>query len=174
MRVWRGKRTKNRNLTGKGYASLLRQKRSRKPAFIAVKAADRARDKSIVHRFRAASFAGVLCAKRTAKTGVRPKKMSKLIFPDCRRFSYARKLSLRLPSYRRKLFVIVFKPVRPLRSRRRILLAQRFGGRGGLQRFPLPISVFRHPRGRFRFPVSVSRGMRPTWRNCRARQFLRS
>ena len=107
----------NRNLTRKGYASLLRQKRSRKPAFVAVKAATATRNKSAAHRFRAASFAGVLCAKRTAKTGVRPRKMSKLIFPDCRRFSYARKLSLRLSSYRRRLFVVVFKPVRQNGSR---------------------------------------------------------
>ena len=53
-------------------------------------------------------------ARRTAKTGVRPEKMSKLIFPDCRRFSYARKLSLRRSSFTRGLFVVVFKPVRPL------------------------------------------------------------
>ena len=109
---------------GRGYALLLRQKRSRKPAFVAVKAANATRNKDAAHRFRAASFAGALCVKRTAKTGVRPGKMSKLIFPDCRRFSYARKLSLRSSSYRRKLFAIVFKPVRPLRSRRRSLLAQ--------------------------------------------------
>ena len=57
------------------------------------------------------------CAKRTAKTGVRPEKMSKLIFSDCRRFSSARKLSLRLPSFRRSLFVVAFKPVRPDGSR---------------------------------------------------------
>ena len=31
---------------------------------------------------------------------------------------------------------------RPLRSRRRILLAQRFGGRGGLQRFPFASFCF--------------------------------
>ena len=89
-----------------------------------------------------ASEAGRAVSKRTAKTSVRPEKMSKLIFPDCRRFFYAQKLSLRPSSYRRKLFVIVFKLVRPLRSRRRSLLAQRFGGRGGLQRFPLPISIY--------------------------------
>ena len=77
-----------------------------------------------VHRFRAASFAGVLCAKRTVKPGVRPEKMSKLIFPDCRRVSFARKLFLRPSSFRRKLLVVAFKPVHPLRSRRRILLAQ--------------------------------------------------
>ena len=97
---------------GEGYASLLSQKRSRKPAFVAVKAANATRNKTAVHRFRAASFAGVLCAKRTAKTGVRPRKMSKLIFSDCRRFSYARKLSLRYSSFRRRLFVVVTKPVR--------------------------------------------------------------
>ena len=81
-------------------------------AFVAVKVANATRNKTAAHRFRAASFAGVLCATRTAKTGVRPEKMSKLIFPDCRRFSYARKLSLRLPSYRRRLFVVVAKPSR--------------------------------------------------------------
>ena len=93
------------------------QKRSRKPAFVAVKVADSVRNNVVFHRFRAASFAGMLCAKRTAKTGVRPGKMSNLIFPDCRRFSYARKLSLRPSSYRRNLFVIVFKPIRPDGSR---------------------------------------------------------
>ena len=131
----------NRNLTGKGYASLLRQKRSRKPAFVAVKAADAARNKVAVHRFRAASFAGVLCAKRTAKNRWADQKMNEFIFWLALGFCNARKLSLRLSSYRRKLFVIVFRPVRPPRSRRRILLAQRFGGRGGLQRFLRQISV---------------------------------
>ena len=46
---------------GRGYALLLHQKRSRKPAFIAVKAANATRNKDAAHRFRAASFAGVLC-----------------------------------------------------------------------------------------------------------------
>jgi len=59
-----------------------------------------------------AGEAGPAVRMRTAKTGVRPEKMSKLIFPDCRRFSYARKLSLCRSSYRRKLFVIASKPVR--------------------------------------------------------------
>ena len=121
-----------------GYASLLRQKRSRKPAFVAVKAADRARNKTAVHRFRAASFAGALCVKRTAKNRWTDQKMNAFIFWLAIGFSYARKLSLRLPSYRRRLFVVIFKSVRSLRSRRRILLAQRFGGRGGLQRLLLP------------------------------------
>ena len=109
---------------GKGYASLLRQKRSRKPAFVAVKAADRARNKITSHRFRAASFAGVLCAKRTAKNRWTDQKMNEFIFWQAIGFSFARKLSLCPSSYRRKLFAIVFKPVRPLRSRRRSLLAQ--------------------------------------------------
>ena len=111
-------------LRGKGYASLLSQKRSRKPAFVAVKATNATRNKVAVHRFRAASFAGMLCAKRTAKPGVRPEKMSKLIFPDCRRVSSARKLSLRRSSFRRRLFVVVFKLVRPVESRGRRPLAQ--------------------------------------------------
>ena len=37
------------------------QKRSRKPAFVAVKATNAMRNKAAVHRFRAASFAGALC-----------------------------------------------------------------------------------------------------------------
>ena len=56
-------------------------------------------------------------SKEKQKTCVRPEKISKLIFPDCCRFSYARKLLLRLPSYRRRLFVVVFKPVRQNGSR---------------------------------------------------------
>ena len=102
----------------------MRQKRSRKPAFIGVIAANATRNKTVTHRFRAASFAGVLCAKRTAKNRWTDQKMNKFIFWLAIGFSYARKLSLRRSSYRRRLFVIVFKPVRPLRSRRRILLAQ--------------------------------------------------
>ena len=102
---------------GKGYASLLRQKRSRKPAFVAVKAADRARNKITSHRFRAASFAGVLCAKRTAKNRWTYQKMNEFIFWLAIGFSFARKLSLRLPSYRRRLFVILFKLIRPDGSR---------------------------------------------------------
>ncbi|MBQ9301243.1 MAG: hypothetical protein IJ214_12120, partial [Clostridia bacterium] len=44
----------------------------------------------------------------------RPKKISKLIFRLANGFSSARKLSLRHSSYRRKLFVVSFKPVRPV------------------------------------------------------------
>ena len=65
-----------------------------------------------------ASFAGVLCAKRTAKNRWTDQKMNKFIFWLAIGFSYARKLSLRRSSFRRKLFVIVAKLVRPLRSRR--------------------------------------------------------
>ena len=114
-----GKRTRcftqkstNRNLTGKGYASLLRQKRSRKPAFIAVKAANATSNYVVVHRFRAASFAGALCAKRTAKNRWTDQKMNAFIFWLAIGFSYARKLSLRYSSFRRRLFVVVAKPVR--------------------------------------------------------------
>jgi len=56
------------------------EKEPKRAAFVVVKAANAARSKAAVHHFRAASFAGALCAKRTAKTGVRPEKMSKLIF----------------------------------------------------------------------------------------------
>jgi len=95
----------------------LRQKRSRKPAFVAVKAADRARNKAADHRFRAASFAGALCAKRTAKNRWTDQKMNSFIFWLAIGFSYARKLSWRHPSFRRKLFVIAFNSVRPDGSR---------------------------------------------------------
>ena len=95
----------------------MRQKRSRKPAFVAVKVADSVRNKVVVHRFRAASFAGMLCAKRTAKNRWADQKMNKFIFWLAIGFSYARKLSLRPSSYRRNLFVIVFKPIRPDGSR---------------------------------------------------------
>ena len=60
----------------------------------------------------------MLCAKRTAKNRWTDQKMNVFIFWLALGFSYARKLSLRLPSYRRKLFVVIAKPVRPLRSRR--------------------------------------------------------
>jgi len=46
----------------------------------------------------------------------RPEKQTSLFFRLACGFSYARKLSLRLSSDRRKLFVIVFKPVRRLAS----------------------------------------------------------
>ena len=64
-----------------------------------------------------ASEAGHAVRKRTAKTGVRPEKMSKLIFPDCRRFSYALRLALRPSSYKRRLFVVVSLLIRQDRSR---------------------------------------------------------
>ena len=57
--------------------------------------------------------------------------MNEFIFWLAIGFSYARKLSLRHSSYRRRLFVVAFKPVRPPRSRRRILLARDYKGRGG-------------------------------------------
>ena len=95
----------------------MRQKRSRKPAFVAVKVADSVRNKVVVHRFRAASFAGALCVIRTAKNRWADQKMNKFIFWLAIGFSYARKLSLRPSSYRRNLFVIVFKPIRPDGSR---------------------------------------------------------
>ena len=41
--------------------------------------------------------------------------MNAFIFWLALGFSYARKLSLRLSSYRRKLFVVVFEPVRQVR-----------------------------------------------------------
>ncbi|MBQ7518894.1 MAG: hypothetical protein IJU12_01135, partial [Clostridia bacterium] len=58
-----------------------------------------------------------LCVKRTAKNRWADQKMNKFIFWLAIGFSYARKLSLRPSSYRRKLFVIVFKPIRPDGSR---------------------------------------------------------
>ena len=58
----------------------MRQKRSRKPAFVTVKATDAMRNKVAVHRFRAASFAGALCAKRTAKNRWTDQKMNAFIF----------------------------------------------------------------------------------------------
>ena len=130
-------KTANRNLTGKGNASLLRQKRSRKPAFVAVKAANAMRNIVAAHRFRAASFAGVLCAKRAAKSRWTDQKMNEFIFWLAFGFSSARKLSSRRSSFRRILFVFVSKMVRPLRSRRRILLVQGYRGRRGPYRFPL-------------------------------------
>ena len=98
-------KTANRNLTGKGNASLLRQKRSRKPAFVAVKAANAMRNIVAAHRFRAASFAGVLCAKRAAKSRWTDQKMNEFIFWLAFGFSSARKLSSRRSSFRRILFV---------------------------------------------------------------------
>ena len=56
---------------------------------------------------------GHAARKRAAKTGGRPEKMRKLIFPACRRLSYARKLSLRPSIYRRRLFAVAFRQVRP-------------------------------------------------------------
>ena len=53
------------------------------------------------------------CAqKRTAKNRWTDQKMNAFIFWLSLGFSSARKLSLQLPSYRRRLFVFVFKPVR--------------------------------------------------------------
>jgi len=43
------------------------EKEPKRAAFVAVKAANTTRNKDAVHRFRAASFAGALCAKRTVK-----------------------------------------------------------------------------------------------------------
>jgi len=47
---------------------------------VAVKAAIAARNKAAVHRFRAAGFAGVLCAKRAAKNRWTGQKMNEFIF----------------------------------------------------------------------------------------------
>ena len=128
----------------KGYASLLRQKRSRKPAFVAVKAQLTQRETKLQPTASGQPASLACCAaRRTAKNRWTDQKMNAFIFWLATGFSYARKLSLRRSSYRRKLFVVVFKPDRLLRSRRRSLLAQRFGGRGGLQRLPSPISVYR-------------------------------
>jgi len=82
------------------------------------KAASRSNSDTAVHRFQAASFAGMLCAKRTAKNRWTDQKMNGFIFWLAIGFSFARKLSWRLSSFRRKLFVVVFKLVRPVRSRR--------------------------------------------------------
>ena len=101
----------------RGRSLSMPEREPERAVFVAVKVANATRNKVAAHRFRAASFAGMLCAKRTAKPGVRPEKMSKLIFPDCRWFSSARKLSLRRSSFRRRLFVVVFKPVRQDGSR---------------------------------------------------------
>jgi len=89
------------------------EKEPKRAAFVAVKAANATKNKTAVHRFRAASFAGVLCAKRTAKNRWTDQKMNAFIFWLAIGFSYARKLSWRRLSLRRKLFVAVFKPVRP-------------------------------------------------------------
>jgi len=94
------------------------EKEPKRAAFVAVKAANAARNKAADHRFRAASFAGALCAKRTAKNHWTDQKMNAFIFWLASGFSYARKLPWRYRSFRRKLFVIVFKPIRPVRSRR--------------------------------------------------------
>ena len=105
-----------------------------------------------------------LCAKRTAKNRWTGQKMNAFIFWLAIGFSYARKLSLRHSIYRRKLLVVVFKPVRPDGSRaqagpgaeleglerpERLPVAgfQRKAGRKapdrrGLERVSLPISVY--------------------------------
>jgi len=109
-------------LTGKGYDGSvpfrLPEKEPKRAAFAAVKAASARKNKIAVHRFRAAGFAGALRAKRTAKNRWTDQKMNAFIFWLASGFSYARKLSWRHFSFRRTLFVIVFKPVRPARSRR--------------------------------------------------------
>jgi len=73
---------------------------------------------------------GHAARKRAAKTGGRPEKMRKLIFPACRRLSYARKLSLRL--------LFTGADCLPLLSGR---FARRDSkGAWILQRLPLPIT----------------------------------
>jgi len=97
----------------------------RKPAFVAVKAANAKRNKTAVHRSRAGSFAADLCAKRTGKSQKITEKQARLFYRKFSGFSYARELSLRLPSYRRKQVLFFRLPHRPLGFQRdEIPLAQ--------------------------------------------------
>ena len=59
-------------------------------------------DVNAVHRSRAGSFAADLCAKRTGKSLKITEKQARLFYRKFSGFSYARELSLRLSSYRRK------------------------------------------------------------------------
>jgi len=101
----------------RGRSFSMPEKEPKRAAFVTVKAATATRNKAAVHRFRAASFAGALCAKRTAKNRWTDQKMNEFIFWLAIGFSYARKLSWRHPSFRHKLFVIAFNSVRPDGSR---------------------------------------------------------
>ena len=56
--------------------------------------------------------AALAVRERTAENSQIFAKMSKLIFRKIWLFSYARELSLRRSSFRRKLFVSLFKPIR--------------------------------------------------------------
>ena len=68
-----------------------------------------------VHRFRAGQRSWPCCAQSAqGKTAGQTEKQTSLFFRLTCGFSYARKLSWCLSSYKRKLFVIVSKPVRRL------------------------------------------------------------
>jgi len=76
---------------------------------------------------------------RTAKTAGQAEKQTRLFFRLACGFSYARKLSWRRSSFRRRLFGFVFKPVRPLAS----LQLSSPGRKRGIpfQSFSLPIQL---------------------------------
>ena len=80
---------------------------------------------NVVHRSRAGSFAADLCAKRTGKSQKITEKQARLFYRKFSGFSYARELSLRLSSYRRKQVLFFRLPHRPLGFQRdEIPLAQ--------------------------------------------------
>jgi len=94
------------------------------------------------HRFRAGRQSRPCCAQSAQrKTAGQTEKQTSLFFRLACGFSYARKLSWRRSSYRRKLFVLVSKPVRRLASlqlsspgRKRVLPPSNFGLRVQLYR----------------------------------------
>ena len=131
----------------KGYVSFFESKKeTKKPPFFTVKAAFAASGRSGSTASGQRGKAAHAVRTRTAKSRRTSRKISSLIFRLAFGFSSARKLSWRHTSYKRKLFVIAFKPNRPVKSRGRRPLAQ--SSRARSARKTCPWAGFQRRAGR--------------------------